>query len=317
MIKRLSGGFIQLWSDDRLINDERWRRVLSEMKELEMDTAIIQFMDTAESIKFDESWRIAEIIFTYAQQYDIKVFLGLYGPPEGELGSSDSVTVEKLNISKAESIRVATLLEEKFRDEQQFYGWYLPLESWTGNYNQVTIANLNSYYKGLTAAVKGLLPDKKVLISPFINAGRTTPAKTRDVYTEILRDTGIDILALQDGVGAGYINVDDPELPAYFTEMCAACTGNNIAMWGNVESFTRKDGNMTAADPARFLKQLDLAQTGSRIITFDFFHYMNTGYILEGTARPPRYKETVKLLNRKYKAWLAARETTLSDGRCH
>ncbi|WLE98487.1 MAG: DUF4434 domain-containing protein [Candidatus Electrothrix communis] len=324
MTKRLSGGYIQLWPNNGLASHNVWSPVLAEMNELGMDTAIIQFMDTADSIKLDESLSIAKIIFTYAQQYDIKVFLGLYGPPEGEVGSYGSVTPQKLSISLSESVRVATVLEEKFRDEQKFYGWHLPLESWTGDYNQTTITNLNSYYKELTAAVKGLLPDKKVLISPFINAenaGRISPERTRVVYTEILQDTGIDFLALQDGVGAGHISVDDPDLPVYFAEMCAACTVNDIEMWVNIESFKRdeQEPKWTAADSTRFLNQLDLSQGGSRIVTFDFFHYMNTGYILGetgGTARPHGYGRAVRKLNRKYKEWLAARETTLTDGPC-
>jgi len=168
-----------------------------------------------------------------------------------------------------------------------------------------------------------------VLISPFINAenaGRISPERTRVVYTEILQDTGIDFLALQDGVGAGHISVDDPDLPVYFEKMCAACTANDIEMWVNIENFTIPEGEkdkpkprLTAADSARLLKQLNLAQGGSRIVTFDFFHYMNTGYILGetgGTARPPGYGRAVRELNRKYKDWLSVRATTLTGGPC-
>ncbi|MCW5206501.1 DUF4434 domain-containing protein [Desulfobulbus sp. F5] len=322
MKKRLCGGYIQLWKDNRLTAPAVWEKVLLEMKELCMDTAIIQFMDTADGIKLDESKLMARIILKYAQQNHIKVFLGLYG--HSDVGHPDSVKPEQLNTSKIKSIAVARYLTTQFREEKAFYGWHLPLESWTENYPSATITNLNGYYKSLTAELKRMLPDKKVLISPFINVGRNEPGTVQETYTKILHRTGIDFLALQDSVGAKYISVNDPELPTYFAAICAACTANQIEMWANAESFALSpfldnEGKpkKTAAEPARFIKQLELSQGASRIVTFDFFHYMNSRYPLIGDVRPPGYKEDVELLNLEYRAWLQRKETVIADGPCH
>lgn len=239
----------------------------------------------------------------------MKVFLGLY---QGELETS----------KEKKSLDIAGKLKTAFEHyEDTFYGWYIPLESWMSDYDDTTTANLNNYYKELTAGLKSILP-KKVLISPFIGAKilRTDPDKAKTKYTEILRDTGIDFLALQDGVGAGHINVSDPDLSEYFAAMCDACKANNIELWTNVESFKKvdEDGKVkrSAAEKARFIQQLDVAQRASRIVTFDFFHYMNINNILLGDDRPSHYEGEVRALNKGYRAWLAARQTSIESEPC-
>ncbi|MCI5221942.1 MAG: DUF4434 domain-containing protein [Candidatus Electrothrix sp. AR4] len=324
MEKRLSGGYIQLWLG--MNKDATWKGVVSEMKSLGMNTIIIQYMSSG--VTFCESVSSAAMILKYAHENDMKVFLGL---SKGDVaaGSSASIRTDKLRESKKECEAVACMLKKAFKDEPAFYGWHIPLESWMSNYDETTTANLHDYYKELTAELKRILP-KKVLISPFVNKPneehhtnlkRTTPERVGIKYTKILQDTGIDFLALQDGVGAEYISVSEPNLPKYFAEMCDACKANNIELWANVESFKKlvlSDDSVkrTAADIQRFEQQLAVAQGSSRIVTFDFFHYMNIKNILLGTARPDGYEDAVGALNEGYKRWLAARETTIESESC-
>jgi hypothetical protein len=304
MEKRLSGGYVQLW--EAMNKDEIWEVVIPEMKSLGMDTIIIQYMSSF--LEFDKSMPIAAMILKYAKQNNMKVFLGLQ---QGNTGHSSSVQPDKLNISKDACKNIAKDLKVAFENyEDTFYGWHIPLESWTGNYNDETINHLQWYYKTLTEELKNVLP-KKVLISPFINGPRTTPEHTRTIYTKILKDTEIDFLALQDGVGAEHISVSNPDLPEYFAAMCDACKANNIELWANIESFTKG----TATDIDRFTQQLDVAQGASRIVTFDYFHYMNSDP-LWGTDRPDGYTEAVKLLHQRYRAWREGRQTLIETEAC-
>lgn len=337
MEKRLSGGYIQFWDDDRMNVDATWKGVVSEMKSLGrdtthgiehgMDTIIIQYMSYL--AKLPKSMSIASMILDHAKENGMKVFLGLYQNPAVEAGSLISISGGELERSKRESLKVAGDLKTAFEHyEDTFCGWHIPLESWMSNYDPATTADLHKYYKELTAGLKSILP-KKVLISPFINGEnpgdntnfkRTDPDKAGTKYTEILRDTGIDFLALQDGVGHDYISVSHPDLPEYFAEMCDACKENNVELWANVESFDwiKEAKQGTATDIGRFTLQLEVAQRASRIVTFDFFHYMNIKNILDGTARPTSpptspptptsYKDRVEALNQGYREWLAERK---------
>lgn len=331
MEKRLSGGYIQFWDDDRMNDDARWNGVVSEMKSLGMDTIIIQYMSFL--AKFPESMSIASMILKYAKENKMKVFLGLYQDQDVNVGSPESIKGRELERSKEKSLEIADKLKTAFECyEDTFHGWHIPLESWMSDYDKTTTDNLNKYYRELTAGLKSILP-KKVLISPFINGEnpgdntnfkRADPEKAGKKYTEILRDTGIDFLALQDGVGHDYISVSHPDLPEYFAEMCDACKENNVELWANVESFDwiKEAKQGTATDIGRFTLQLEVAQRASRIVTFDFFHYMNFNNILDGTARPlspshpHRYKYRVEALNKGYQAWLAGRQTSIELGPC-
>lgn len=327
MKKRLSGGYIQFWGGNQMNKDATWQGVVSEMNALRMDTIIIQYMSFL--AKLPESMSIASMIFKYAKENRMKVFLGLYQDTAVGAGSLLSIEDGELETSKSESLKIASELKTAFEGYgDTFYGWHIPLESWMSNYDETITANLNKYYKELTAGLKSILP-KKVLISPFINGSNDTssdpnlrramPEEAGKKYAEILRDTGIDFLALQDGVGMGYISVSDPDLPQYFAALCDACKANNIALWANVESFNwiRASQQGTATDIGRFTQQLDVAQRASRIVTFDFFHYMNIKNILDGTARPPSYRSDVEALNHGYKGWLAAtRQTSIESGPC-
>lgn len=332
MEKRLSGGYIQFWGDNQMNVDATWKGVVPDMQSLGMDTIIIQYMSSF--VPFAESMSIASMILKYAKENKMKVFLGLYQDPTVKVGSRSSIKGRELERSKEKSLEIAGELKTAFEHdyEDTFYGWHIPFESWMSDYDETTTANLNNYYKKLTAGLKSILP-KKVLISPFINGTnigsganfeRTDPDKAGTKYTEILRDTGIDFLALQDGVGTGYISVSHPDLPKYFTAMCDACKANNIQLWANVESFDwiKEFEEGTATDIDRFKLQLKAAQRASRIVTFDFFHYMNFNNILDGTARPPSpspphaYKDRVKALNEGYQKWLAVRQTSIESGPC-
>ncbi len=319
MEKRLSGGYIQLWGG--MNEDETWKAVVSEMKSLGMDRIIIQYMSSG--VNLDESMSIASMILKYAKRKNMEVFLGLQ---KGLTGDLSSVELVNLDTSKEKSLKIADRLKTAFEHEEKFYGWHIPLESWMSNYDDATTVNLQNYYKSLTTELKKILP-KKVLISPFVNSPnigsktnlkRTTPEETRATYTTILQDTGIDFLALQDGVGAGHISVSDPGLPEYFSAMCDACKENNIELWANIESFTWISGigKGTASDIERFRKQLEVAQGASRIITFDFFHYMNSTSILTGDSRPTGYKQAVIALNQGYRAWKEERETSKKAEPC-
>lgn len=100
---------------------------------------------------------------------------------------------------------------------------------------------------------------------------------------------GIDILILQDGVGANEIKTQDIDrvVQPYFREFYAATKDANIKIWGNLESFQWTEDSCTddGSKPATFSrldKQISAASIKiaavplfSELVTFEFFQYMS------------------------------------------
>ncbi|MFC4122482.1 DUF4434 domain-containing protein [Nonomuraea zeae] len=62
-----------------------------------------------------------------------------------------------------------------------------------------------AFYKKVADHLHALTPGKPVVVSPFFNtAGGLTTAQWQSMWTTILTTSPIDVIALQDGVGAGH-----------------------------------------------------------------------------------------------------------------
>ena len=95
---------------------------------------------------------------------------------------------------------------------------------------------------------------------------------------KILDGSAIGEVMLQDGVGVR--EVQEAEIEAkvvpFYREM-AAVLGPGQRLWGNVECLEHRDGNdFPVTDFARFATQRRaVGQVVQKLVTFEFFHYMN------------------------------------------
>ncbi|SEG96581.1 F5/8 type C domain-containing protein [Nonomuraea solani] len=130
-------------------------------------------------------------------------------------------------------------LWEKYRTHASLAGWYLSFE--VDNWNFTTTASQNAmaaFYQEVADHLHALSPGKPVVISPFFNtAGGLTTAQWQSMWTSILTASPIDVIALQDGVGAGHASVG--QLAAWFAATKNAITAARPAtkLWADTETF--------------------------------------------------------------------------------
>ena len=123
-------------------------------------------------------------------------------------------------------------LWSKYGSHTSFVGWYLPFE--VDNLNEQQQSqwdNLVSFYTTVGNYLHALAPGKKIIIAPFSNANlgssAETPAQWTTMWEYILSRSPLDILALQDGIGAGHATAS--QLPTWYqatqTAICTSAPG--------------------------------------------------------------------------------------------
>ena len=80
---------------------------------------------------------------------------------------------------------------------------------------------------------RGLARSKEIAISPFISDLATDPHLTETLYAELLSASEIDVVLLQDGVGARALSVADlaTRVKPYLLAMKAATAAAGRHMW--------------------------------------------------------------------------------------
>jgi hypothetical protein len=137
-----------------------------------------------------------------------------------------------------------------------FAGWYIRLEAWTAAYSEDEITRLRTFYRRVSDRCKELSGSLPVAISPFINAERPPAEKVGQIYGRLLENAGIDIVMLQDSVGAqGWdANIMGLVEPC-FRAFKKACDQAHVRLWANVESFQIREGEFGSCSFDRLERQ--------------------------------------------------------------
>lgn len=151
------------------------------------------------------------------------------------------------------------LLQRRFGGHPSFKGWYIPYELYVFWDEQASL--IRKLYLEVAAACRAADPGKKVMISPFFildsaqqlgDFRYATPDEYREFWTGLLKDTSIDIVALQDsGEHLSCYTVDDRR--PFFAAMKAACAATGKTLWGNVET-----GELEVASIEEYVKRYGL-----------------------------------------------------------
>jgi hypothetical protein len=317
---RITGGFIQYqgWmmrnrlhpSNSQGLSKDTWKKELEAMRRAGIDTIIIQRLEAdGESFMPDCNDREAvdptKVILDYADKHKMQVFVGLSSGawPDSKVESAD---VDLLNSTRGENIRVANAVWSRYGKHRSFTGWYIPQEIWNINWQDEQNERIRTFYRAVSDHCKGISNGKPVAISPFFSPfGNAHEEAVTAVYTAFLKGddkvqgAGIDIVMLQDGVGARCRNVQSDifSVQSYFRAFLNATREaskvKKVALWGNLESFKTVQGGCVdnfqrpfKAAPADFNRlqiQLEAASFDfdenqpffEKLVTFDFFHYMS------------------------------------------
>lgn len=280
---RLSGGFIQYQAELQGWAPETWQAVLDRMKELKMNTVIVQMLvqenydGTLHSFIGPSGQSDAtDAILNYADTNGFRVFLGLYLPNWNHDMTGSNFLFETQS-------RMATVAQQAWdrylsgKRHHSFAGWYIPYEPWTANYQPAQVQRLRSFFQNVHASCQLISGDVPLAISPFISGVRPSPCQVEQIYRQLLDQAGIAILLLQDSVGAQQweSNILQRVAP-YFEAFQNACSATGVELWANLESFKISGSSFGPCDATRLRKQFDAAAPFvEEFVTFDFLHYMN------------------------------------------
>jgi hypothetical protein len=71
--------------------------------------------------------------------------------------------------------------------------WYIPIEPWNFKRDIKKTAMLRTFLAPIAARCHALSGGEPVALAPYFNPGLASSSETRDVYTEVLRGTKIDV----------------------------------------------------------------------------------------------------------------------------
>ncbi len=276
---RLDGTFIQFQDWMKQLDAAAWQKELEAIQACGLHLILIQWVQY-NGISFLPAGGAendpTEIILAFADRAGWQVFVGLAMDDGWWNQSTDA---DYLNRTADAVGQVADEVWRRYGAHPSFAGWYLPQETWDGDYTDSQTTALRAFFRKLSDRCKRLSGDKPVAFSPFFS-GQSTPAAMQAFYQKLLEGAGLDILMLQDGVGArGWDAEVAARVVPYFRAVGSACLKAGVAFWSDLESF-----RLASADPLQFapaeigrLCQQLVAEAPfvQHIVTFDFFHYLS------------------------------------------
>jgi chitodextrinase len=126
----------------------------------------------------------------------------------------------------------------RYGHHRSFKGWYLGFEVDNTATTSAEWNNLVAFYRTVGEHLHKLTRGKPILISPFFSTtADLSPAQWQTMWEYILKRSPVDILALQDGVGAGHATKND--LPVWFSAVGNAIQKSRpqVQFWADTETF--------------------------------------------------------------------------------
>ncbi len=289
---QLAGGFIQYQPSMMSLSQEQWNSELAAMHRAHMNLVVLQFLqNNSDSFIANkpEATDPTSCIMSYAASHHMQVIVGLTTDDAWWMRWSDPAYLrDQAKLCSALAARIWA----KYGKYPSFAGWYIPQEMWDGKYSRTQAEQLNQFLRTVSAECHRLSGDKPVCIAPFF-AHNAAPKDITAVYTTILSHSGVNVLMLQDGVGARNWHVDIAgNVVPYFRAFRSACLNTGVEMWSDLEAFqttVKPSGGMVPASIRRIKRQLTAEMPYvTRFVTFDFFHYFSP---YRGAAQAKLYHE--------------------------
>lgn len=243
----LSGSFIQPYLIENL-TEENWNNELDYMQAVDMPVLIIQWTADTQNMTttyptsldgFAQSSQIdvVERALSKADEKGMKVHLGLQ--TNGDWFNKYTKDEGWLKQEAEYSVMFADELWERYGHHESLSGWYLSFELDNVNHpKQKNWKMIVDYYNAVTPALREKNAEMTLSIAPFFNTSLgMSPSKWQKMWEYILSESDIDILALQDGVGAG--NANQEKIASWFEATAKACIASEkTKLWADTETFT-------------------------------------------------------------------------------
>ncbi|MEX2310363.1 MAG: DUF4434 domain-containing protein [Pirellulales bacterium] len=308
-----TGAFIQLHSGFASMSAAWWQTELGAMKNIGMDTVVVNYVAYDNfyfyptSVPGGSPFAVDSIerIMDAADQHGMKVYLGLHLDP-------DQFTTSTFNLQANLAQGQAELSEmwTRYGSHASLAGWYMPQEfSDYMVFNQPQLRdNIIAYTSAVTNQAHGSsgLP---MIISPYFGQNPNAAAYANWWNTTGLPQTGVDIVAMQDGVGTHRTTIAQSQ--TVFQALAPVMANHGVEFWANNESFNQIHGwpvdtQPWAAQPTgigTFVAQIESTNPFvEKSITFEFSHYMSPQNTSATNALYQDYKayyESVVLASRR------------------
>lgn len=164
-------------------------------------------------------------------------------------------------------------LYARYGTHTSFAGWYLPFEVDNWNFTSTSSwSAMATFYTTIANHLHSLTPGKPVIISPFYNtSGGQTSTQWTSMWSSILASAPIDVIALQDGVGAGHATT--AQLATWFSATKSAITSSRPAtqLWADSETF---NPDFTPMSISQLIADLNaVAPYVTKTLSFSYDHY--------------------------------------------
>lgn len=341
---KITGGFVHLLNASKYENWEagaypvEWRDVLLSMRDLGMDTVIVQRLEYRDGQGVTNRFFTpsggkdtgpVEKILAAADQLQMKVFVGLW---EDQSFADARLNAPYISDAIKANLRVAREAWPLYRNHASFVAWYLPMEPWNVSAKSdpaldAKVGELNRLLREIDAGLADLKPaaaggPKLFAVAPYFNPDTKdfAPAeRVGEIYTRILAGSGVDVLMLHDGIGVRGWETMRPALAPYFKAFGDACAASKVELWGNVEVFAAE--GKEAAPIERVGAQI-VAVAGAdpriaKLVAFDYFNHMNPRMRdCPGGVCRDRWGDRIALVDTPsrrslydgYRGWLACRD---------
>ncbi|WP_407313972.1 DUF4434 domain-containing protein [Desulfosporosinus sp. SB140] len=271
--------YCQSWSYDRWVNEYRMLQTIG------INEIILQSIaDTKSNVAVYPSKMngyssngvdMLETALSAADNIGMNVRIGLgfnkdWWSPEAHGGTWLAREADVNNL-------IITEVMMMYSGHRSLAGWYIPYE-----FNPLMVvthdqqAHLNQFFQKIAGSIK-LASSKSIMIAPYYNArvsGPVTLTLWSNALRHVLKDTGIDILALQDSIGAGFNTLRD--LDEVFASTKKAADEIGLTLYAVTETFEGNGDKSLPALQCQINEQLSRVSPFVReFVAFSIDHYQN------------------------------------------
>lgn len=282
-VLKLNGSFLQPELGDQWSNAE-WEDEFQYMKDVGMDHLILQwsantefgtavYPTTVSGLTQETSQDVVAKALQMGEEYGLDIYIGLQLNHEWFVNYTNNVAW--LDEEAGVASDLIEDLWNQYSGYDSFKGWYLSFEVDNWNLPDATSwQRMANFYNDVTTVAHTVSPGLPIMISPFYNvSGGLNPSGWQTMWEYILSRTDIDILALQDGIGAGHAATSD--LASWFaaTHNAITASGSGTALWADTETFNM---DFRPMDMRLMLdNMLAVEPYVSHYTSFSFNHYMS------------------------------------------
>ncbi|CAL6085319.1 DUF4434_domain-containing protein [Hexamita inflata] len=243
---------------------------VSNMKKLNLDTLILQYSIDKTQRFYDSKLPFAagtannsyfERIIPSAASQNMSIYLGVYAENDGWWTTPDDAYLFR---QRDNSIKVIDELLAKF-PQAAIKGFYIPHE--IARYYWQVPADMQRLVNNFVKPVSDYAhsKNKTMMISPFFNQDLETSAQDYQFFRDMLVNSSVDIIAVQDGVGSNAARRNFSV--EYLTAIHRAAVETKKVFWTNIELF---EGS-APADITRIQDQcVNASNISLKLISYDY-----------------------------------------------